>query len=200
MAPAQKRLPADQRRRQILKSAVKTFSQSNYRAAKTADIATTAGISEALIYRFFPSKKAIFLEILQHISQRILILWQEEVDKEEDAARALRNMGMRYFERIQKHPDELRVQFQAISEVSDPAIAKRLRRDHEQYMRFIEKVLEKGVRQGTVRKDLPVKTLAFLFDGMGILMNMMRLLAFDRRFDHARAGALMDHLLDSIKA
>jgi TetR/AcrR family transcriptional regulator len=200
MAPARKRLPADERRKQILKSAVKTFSRSNYRAAKTADIATAAGISEALIYRFFPSKKAIFLEILQHISQRILILWQEEVAKEEDATRALRNMGMRYFERIQKHPEELRVQFQAISEVSDPAIAKQLRRDHEQYMRFIEKVLEKGVRQGTVRRDLPVKTLAVLFDGMGILMNMMRLLAFDRRFDHAKAGALMDHLLDSIKA
>ena len=200
MGTPRKRLPAEERRSQILKSAVKVFSRSNYRAATVAAVAAEAGISEALIYRFFPSKKAIFLEILQHISQRILILWQEEVDKEEDATRALRNMGMRYFERIQKHPDELRVQFQAISEVSDPAIAKRLRHDHEQYVRFIEKVLEKGIRQGTVRKDLQVKTLAFLFDGAGILMNMMRLLALDRKFNKARAGALMDHLLDSIKA
>jgi len=199
MAQVRKRLPADQRRKQILRSAVKIFARSNYRAAKTADIANAAGISEALIYRFFPSKKAIFLEILQHISQRILILWQEEFDREEDATQALRNMGMRYFDRIEKHPHELRVQFQAISEISDRAIAERLRQDHEQYMRFIEKVLKKGIRQGTVRKDLQVSTLAFLFDGVGILMNMMRLLAFDRKFNHARAGALMDHLLDSIK-
>jgi AcrR family transcriptional regulator len=200
MTRPRKRLPADERRKQLLKCAVKIFSRSNFRAAKTAEIARAAGISEALIYRFFPSKRAIFLEILQHISQRILILWQEELGKEEDAVRALRNMGMSYFERLQRHPDELRVQFQAISEVSDREIARQLREDHEQYMRFIEKVLRKGIRQGTVRKDLPVRTLSFLFNGTGILMNMMRLLAFDREFNQARAGALMDHLLDSIRA
>jgi AcrR family transcriptional regulator len=199
MAEVRKRLRADQRRRQLLKCAVKIFARSNYRAAKTADLAAAAGVSEALIYRFFPSKKAIFLEILQHISQRVLVLWQEEVDREEDATQALRNMGMRYYDRMQRHPHELRVQFQAISEVSDRAVANRLRQDHEDYMRFIAKVLRKGIRQGTVRRDADVSTLAFLFNGAGILMNMMRLLALDRKFTRARAGALMDHLVRSIE-
>jgi AcrR family transcriptional regulator len=199
MAPVRKRLPADQRRRQILKSAVKIFARSNYRGAKTADLAAAAGVSEALIYRFFPSKKAIFLEILQHISQRVLVLWQEELDAEDDATRALRNMGMRYYDQMQKHPHELRVQFQAISEVNDRAVAKQLRQDHEAYMRFIAKVLRKGIRQGTIRRNADVNTLAFLFNGAGITMNMMRLLAFDREFSRVRAGALMDHLLRSIE-
>lgn len=199
MARVRRRLPADQRRQQLLKCAVEIFARSNYRAAKTADLAAAAGVSEALIYRFFPSKKAIFLEILQHISQRVLVLWQRELDAEEDATRALRNMGMRYYDRMHKHPHELRVQFQAISEVNDRDVANRLRRDHEDYMRFIAKVLRKGIRQGTVRRDVDVKTLAFLFNGAGILMNMMRLLAFDREFSRARAGALMDHLLRSIE-
>jgi AcrR family transcriptional regulator len=200
MAQQRKRLPADQRRKQILKCAVKIFARSNYRAAKVADLAAAAGVSEALIYRFFPSKKAIFLEILQHMSQRILVSWQDALDKEEDATRALRNMGIGYYDRMQTHPDELRVQFQAISEVSDRDIANRLRQDHEDYMRFIAKVLKKGIRQGTVRRDLDVSMLAFLFDGAGILMNMMRLLAFDRKFTRARATTLTDHLIYSIKA
>jgi AcrR family transcriptional regulator len=200
MAQQRKRLPADQRRKQILKCAVKIFAQSNYRAAKVADLAAAAGVSEALIYRFFPSKKAIFLEILQHMSQRIIASWQEELDKEEDATRALRNMGIGYYDRMQRHPDELRVQFQAISEVSDRNIASRLRQDHEDYMRFIAKVLKRGIRQGTIRRDLDVSMLAFLFNGAGILMNMMRLLAFDRKFTRARVTTLTDHLIHSIKA
>ena len=80
MSSPRKRLPAGERRAQILRSAVKIFSRSNYRAATMAAVAAEAGISEALIYRFFPSKKAIFLEILQHMSDRIVSLWQEEQD------------------------------------------------------------------------------------------------------------------------
>ena len=43
-------------------------------------------------------------------------------------------------------------------------------------------------------------SVVFLFDGVGILMNMMKLLAFDGQFTAARAAALMDHLIDSIRA
>jgi len=199
MAQPRTRLPADERRTQILKSAVSVFARSNYRAATVADVAAEAGISEALIYKFFPSKKAIFLEILQHMSERIVSAWQDEQEREEDAMRALRNMGIEYYNRMIRHPDELRVQFQAISEVSDKAIADQLRQDHQSYMRSITAVLKRGIRQGTIRRDLDVTTLAFLFNGAGILMNMMRLLAFDREFSAARISVLMDHLLDSIR-
>ena len=200
MARNQQRLPAEERRKQILKSAVRTFARSNYRAAKVADIAAEAGISEALIYKLFDSKQAIFLEILQHMSERVVAAWQAEVDREEDALKALRNMGVTYYRRMMKHPDELRVQFQAISEVADGEIAERLRRDHESYMRFITEVIRKGIRQGSIRKDLDIEMLGFLFDGGGILMNMMKLLSFERRFTETRVRRLMDHLVDSIRA
>jgi AcrR family transcriptional regulator len=200
MSSPRRRLPAQERRARILKSAVKVFSRSNYRAATVAAVAAEAGISEALIYRFFPSKKAIFLEILQHMSDRIVSLWREEQDREEDALIALHNMGVKYYSRMIEHPDELRVQFQAISEVSDGAIAKRLHEDHASYMRSIRKIIRRGIRQGTVRDDLDVASVVFLFDGVGILMNMMKLLAFDRQFTRARVTALMDHLIESIRA
>jgi hypothetical protein len=42
--------------------------------------------------------------------------------------------------------------------------------------------------------------LGFLFNGGGILMNMMNLLSFDRRFNDTMVLRLMDHLVDSIEA
>jgi AcrR family transcriptional regulator len=200
MARKRRRLPAEERRKQILKSAVRVFARSNYRAARVADIAAEAGVSEALLYKYFDSKQAIFLEVLQHMSERVLLSWQEEVDREDDAATALRNMGITYYQRMLKHPEELRVQFQAISEIAERAIAERLRRDHENYVRFITGVIRKGIRQGSLRKDIDVDMLGFLFDGGGILMNMMKLLSLERKFTEKTVSRLMDHLVGSIEA
>ena len=61
-----KRLKAEDRRKQILKCAVKVFARSNYKTTRVADIAQEAGISEAAIYKYFAKKETIYLEILEH--------------------------------------------------------------------------------------------------------------------------------------
>jgi len=197
-AKVRKRLPATERKNQILKSAVKVFARSNYRAATVAEIAAEAGISEAMIYKHFPSKRSLLLRVLKHVSRRIIELWQAEVEKTQDAMEAMRNMALLYYKRMADHPQELRVQFQAISEIGDSAIARQLRLDHRSYIDFIESVIREGMRQGTVRSDLDSEALAVLFDGIGILMNLMRLLA-DKKFDAKKVEKIVDHLLESIK-
>jgi len=153
-----------------------------------------------MIYKHFPSKKSIFLEILKHMSERIIIFWQGEVDKEEDALEALRNMGITYYRRMIKHPNELKVQFQAISETDDKEIAEQLHQDHENYMRFIGSVLKKGVEQGTMRKDLDVDILVWIFNGMGILLNMMKLLSFEKEFSEETVAKMMDVIIGYLRA
>lgn len=195
-----KRLPAEKRKRQILKCAVKVFARTNYQSARVADIASGAGISEAAVYKHFPSKNTIYLEVLKHMSSRILTFWQEEIDKEPDAYKALRNMGLTYFRRMSKHPDELKVQFQAIAEVGDPEIARRLHQDHQNYMELIRKVITKGIREGVFKKDVDPAVLGWLFNGVGILMNMMNLLSFRDKFDEKTVTKIIDHLLESMAA
>ena len=133
------------------------------------------------------------------MSERIVTFWQEEVDKEEDALLALKNMGITYYRRMQKHPAELKVQFQAIAEIDDKDIARQLHSDHEAYMSFIEKVLKKAAKQGTVAKNLDIRTIVFMFNGGGIMMNMMKLLSFDKEFNEEAVSRLMDHFINSIK-
>ena len=195
-----KRLPAAERRKQILKCAVNVISQSNYQSTRVADIAAEAGISEAAVYKHFPSKNSIYIEILTHMSNRILAFWQEEIDKEPDPYKALRNMGLTYFRRMSSHPAELKVQFQAIAEVGNPEIAERLHQDHQNYMDLIKKVIRKGIREGTFKKTADADVLGWLFDGVGILMNVMNILSFEGEFDEKTVTKVIDFLLDSIKA
>jgi len=200
MKTHKKRLPASERKKQILVCAVKVFARSNYQSARMADIAAEAGISEAAVYKYFPSKKSIYLEILSHMSERIITFWQEEVDKEQDALDALKNMGLAYFDRMTRHPHEVQVQFQAISEVNDKAIADRLRQDHELYRHFIGKVLTKGIQQGRIRKGVDVNALAWIYDAIGILLNMVKLLSLEKKLNKKILKRIIDHMADSISA
>ena len=199
MQKSRNRLPAEERKKQILKCAVKVFAKSNYRSAKMADIADEAGISEAMVYKHFPSKKVIFLKILQHMSGRIIKFWDEEAEKQQDPLTALRNMGLAYYKRMKRHPDELKVQFQAISEVDDKDIAKQLRREHMSYIGYIDSVLKKGVQQGTIKKDLDTGLIAFIFNGGGIVLNMMKLLCLNKPLIEDNLETLLDQYIDSIR-
>ncbi|MBN1612826.1 MAG: TetR/AcrR family transcriptional regulator [Deltaproteobacteria bacterium] len=192
------RLPAPDRKKEILKCAVRVFARSNYRSARVADIAREAGVSEAAVYKYFPKKEAIFLEILDYMSRRILTLWEEEFAREEDAIEALKAVGASYYERMMRHPDELKVQFQAISEIDHEIIANRLHRDHESYVAFFTKVIEKGIRQGTIRSDVDVKALAWIFHGLGVLMNMAKILNFENEVNERMISRIGDVVYDMI--
>ena len=59
-APKRTRLRAAERREKILDAARRVFLENGFAGARTRRIAEEAGITEALLYRYFPSKSAIF--------------------------------------------------------------------------------------------------------------------------------------------
>src|SRR5438105_15174070 len=54
------RLKGEERRALILEAARRVFLESGFAGARTRRIAEEAGITEALLYRFYPSKTEIF--------------------------------------------------------------------------------------------------------------------------------------------
>lgn len=56
----QPRLSAPERREQIISAARLVFQQSGFTGARTRDLAATAGVNEALLYRHFQSKEELF--------------------------------------------------------------------------------------------------------------------------------------------
>lgn len=61
------RVSAAERRTLILAAARRVFSRHGYEAARTQEIARSAGISEALMYRHFRSKRALHTAVLRQI-------------------------------------------------------------------------------------------------------------------------------------
>ena len=65
MSVPKKRLPAQERREQILGVAAEVFSNKGYRMASVSDIVGQAGIGRGTFYIYFDSKKDIFLELIE---------------------------------------------------------------------------------------------------------------------------------------
>src|SRR5579884_4273251 len=59
------RLDSDERRDAIVRAAVPLFARKGFAGTTTREIAEAAGISEALVFKHFPSKQLLYAEILR---------------------------------------------------------------------------------------------------------------------------------------
>jgi len=62
---AMTRLDSDERRKAIVAAGVPLFARKGFAGTTTKELAEAAGISEALLFRHFPSKKQLYSEILR---------------------------------------------------------------------------------------------------------------------------------------
>jgi AcrR family transcriptional regulator len=58
------RLTADARRSAIVQAATKVFANNGFHGTTTRELAKAAGVSEALLYKHFPSKESLFSAML----------------------------------------------------------------------------------------------------------------------------------------
>jgi TetR/AcrR family transcriptional regulator len=84
------RMSAPDRRTQLLDHALNVFSQKGFNGATTKEIAAAAGVTEAIIFRHFPTKQALYQAVLDaHMSSQDLEKWMAEaapcMERQDDA-------------------------------------------------------------------------------------------------------------------
>lgn len=63
-----RRLPAEDRRKQLIDIAMQLFARDGFSGTTTREIARAAGVNEAIIFRFFPHKDDLYAAILERKS------------------------------------------------------------------------------------------------------------------------------------
>jgi AcrR family transcriptional regulator len=109
--PTRRRLSATDRRAAILDSALQIFSSRGYHAASIDEIAGEAGISKALIYEHFPSKKELHASLLQRHVQEIFEALAQAAAGPEPGELRLRNGVDAFLEWVETHPRAFRLLF-----------------------------------------------------------------------------------------
>lgn len=65
------RLPAEQRRRQLLDQALEVFADGGFHATSMNQVAEAAGVTKPVLYQHFRSKRALYCELLQDVGLRL---------------------------------------------------------------------------------------------------------------------------------
>jgi AcrR family transcriptional regulator len=106
-----KRLSAPDRRAAILDAALEVFSGRGYHAASIDEIAQEAGISKALIYEHFPSKKDLHVSLLERHVQEIFERLAESAATPDPGEVRLRAGVDAFLEWVETHPRAFRLVF-----------------------------------------------------------------------------------------
>lgn len=200
MSVMRTRLPAKERETQIVRAATAVFARSNYRVASTAEVAAEAGIAEPTVFKYFPTKKSLFLRILDGTGKAILRVWERVSLSEATGIEALERMGDAYIRGVQRHTGELKVQFQALAESDDPDFAGVLRANHEGYVGFFRGVIERGIEDGSIRPDVDPEAMAWLLNSVGFTSTLLRLLGFDEEMGERQYRSMMTACLELLAA
>jgi AcrR family transcriptional regulator len=107
------RLPAAERRQQLLDTAVGVFARNGYHDTSMNDIAEAAGVTKPVLYQHFESKRELFRELLGEIGAQL----RDTIAKASADAPGPRQQieaGFRaYFTFVDSHNDAFRVMFGA---------------------------------------------------------------------------------------
>jgi AcrR family transcriptional regulator len=72
LAPGRRRMPAAERKAQIIAAAGRVFVDAGFAGARIQDISREAGVNEAVLYRHFASKEELFeAAIAEPLSRRV---------------------------------------------------------------------------------------------------------------------------------
>ncbi|MFC4243064.1 TetR/AcrR family transcriptional regulator [Gryllotalpicola reticulitermitis] len=124
------RIPAAERREQILDAAARVFGERGYAGATTDQVAQVAGISQPYVVRMFGSKEKLFNEVLDRAGQRLETQFRAAVAEAEQQGLSgkARNefLGLAYLDLVEEGGIVLPL-MQAFLLGHDPAIGSNAR-------------------------------------------------------------------------
>jgi AcrR family transcriptional regulator len=146
------------RRLQLLTAAERLFAERGFPAVRLEDIGAAAGVSGPAIYRHFPNKESLLVELLVGISTRLLAGARKVRSDSPDPAVALAGLIDFHLDFALAEPDLIRIQDRDLAQL--PAAAERqVRRAQRQYVEVWVGVLRR-LHPGLAETDARLKAHA----------------------------------------
>lgn len=149
---------------EILDAARALFCEKGYAQTAVSEIAARVGVVEGLVFKYFPSKRALLLEVLVHWYDTLFDDCSRELATLATPTERLRRVIERHLGAIAANPLLCRLMFLEVRSEHDyhgSALHARNRR----YTELLVGVLAQGIADGSFRGDLPLPLLRDLVYG-----------------------------------
>ncbi len=158
MSETKQRMSAAERRELVLDAAVAEFAVHGLAGTSTEDVARRAGISQPYLFRLFPTKKALFIELVERCFRRVQDAFTAAAGDRtgQDAMMAMADA----YEKLLEDRTLLLLQMQAYAACEDPDIRAATRAGYKRLWETTERLT-----------GLPFQTVVDFF-AIGMLMNV----------------------------
>jgi AcrR family transcriptional regulator len=164
-----------QTRMRILDAAQQLFSQEGYDATGVAEICKAAGVSKGAFYHHFPTKQAVFLEILNG--------WMAKIDAGFDQTRletgsvpeALLQMASLVGGIFRSVDANLTIFLEFWNQAKrDPTVWQASIAPYRRFQNYFSFLIQEGITQGSLRSIDPVQGAHLLVSlALGVLMQAL---------------------------
>lgn len=170
------KMKAEERRKQIIEAATRMFSEKGFHLTPTKEIADSIGVSEPVIFKYFETKKELYLSVLRSSEAHVSQMFKDAVKGLDSAEAMILAFARAYYMDAMVYPERLRVGFQMYTHVGIKEVQDQARSFQLNLHRRIMSLIEKGVEEGAFRNDLSPNLMAWRFMSMGLTISMLRVL------------------------
>ena len=142
MVTSARSMAKSDRRSQLLAAAEQLMADRGYLAVRLEDIGAAAGISGPAIYRHFPNKESLLVELLVGISTRLLAGAQSVLAQAPDPDAALDGLIEFHLDFALSEPDLIRIQDRDLDNLPSAA-QQQVRRAQRRYVEIWVSALRK---------------------------------------------------------
>ena len=154
--------PQQEKRRRILRAAIKVFAEKGYHTCRVQDVATEAGVAYGLVYHYFGSKEELLETIFRRTWARMLDAVQEVERGGAPAREQLAQVATIVLSAWQGDPDLVRVL------VREVARSPQLQQEVDEIAHAfaaLERIVAQGQSTGELRKDINPRLAAWILYG-----------------------------------
>jgi TetR/AcrR family fatty acid metabolism transcriptional regulator len=155
-------ITAANKRTLILGAAVRVFARKGYHAARVGDIAAEAGVAHGLLYHYFDSKEKVLESIFQETWAELLGALEQVEQEVRPADEQLRQVAAIMLRSWRHDPDLVRVLVREVAR--SPQLGGRVD-EIERAFAVLERIIERGQREGELRRDLDPRLAAWIVYG-----------------------------------
>ncbi|MDD4891660.1 MAG: TetR family transcriptional regulator [Phycisphaerae bacterium] len=164
------RMKAADRKHQILRVAQRLFAGRGYSMTTTAAIAAGAGVTEPILYRHFASKKVLFLELLDAISDQMIAQLKALAGQKADPVEQIKLIITSYPQVSEKFNEPFAMIDRALAAMGGPRskanrqlpdVRPLLAHHYQAYETLMADIVHRGQKQGQLRMDIDARVAAW---------------------------------------
>ncbi|MGO9016789.1 MAG: TetR family transcriptional regulator [Syntrophobacteraceae bacterium] len=158
----------DRKKQEILKAAIRVFSEKGYRKIKVRDITSSLGISTGTFYIYFKDKQELFVDVVDYVIRTILGDATEAIRQEDDIVKRMVIRGRVFYDNYSKYNEilnQLRAEMVGEEQWPHDKVKKAYHALTKPVIRDIQKGIEEGIYRN-VDPDLTAYTLTGIIEMM----------------------------------